>query len=174
MPLDISLLQFFMPIFSFLLIFALVYAVMDKFSLLGGGKAVKVTVAFTIAIIFLFSTKALSFVMELLPWFVILIVLIFVTLAALMFLGLKEESVAATVKKPALYWVVLVFIIIALLITIGKVFGSLGGDGGTTEEGQESSPSLLQTLFNAKVLGAVVLLIISVFAIQNITKKVIG
>ena len=90
-----------------------------------------------------------------------------------MFLGLKEESVAETVKRPALYWVVLVFIIIALLITIGKVFGSLGGDGGTTEEGQESSPSLLQTLFNAKVLGAVVLLIISVFAIQNITKKVV-
>ena len=67
MPLDISLLQFFMPIFSFLLIFALVYAVMDKFSLLGGGKAVKVTVALNIAIIFLVLTKALSFMMELPP-----------------------------------------------------------------------------------------------------------
>ena len=167
--LDLSLLQFFMPVFSFLLIFALVYAVMDKFSLLGGGNSIKLLVSTMIALIFLFSTSALEFVTEILPWFVVLIVLIFIILAALMFMGLKEESVVSAAKQPGLYWVVLAFIIVALLITIGKVFGSISGEEDEAE-GDEGGSTLLQTFFNAKVLGAIVLLIIAVFAIQNITK----
>ena len=116
--LNISLLTYFMPVFSFVLIFAITYAVMDKFKLMGESKAVKLTIAFSIALIFLFSTRALAFVRELIPWFVILIVLIFMIFAALMFMGIKSETMEEVSKHPGVYWVVISFIILAMILTI--------------------------------------------------------
>ena len=50
---DTSLLQFLLPLFSFLFVMAIVYAVMDKFSLVGDNKLIHWTVAFSIAFIFI-------------------------------------------------------------------------------------------------------------------------
>ena len=173
--LDISLLQFFMPVFSFLLIFAIVYAVMEKFKLLGDSKAIKLTISFSIALIFLFSTKALTFVRELIPWFVVLLVLIFIVFAMLMFMGVSEDTLSEASKNPGVYWVVFAILIIGMLVVIGKVFGPLGESSNEEvidDEGNvvKQAESPLKVIFSAKVFGALVLLLIAVFAITNLSK----
>lgn len=174
--LDISLLSFFMPIFSFLLVFAIVYAVMDKFNVLGKGKVIKITVAFTISLVFMFSPRALQFVLELVPWFVVMLVLILIIFATLMFMGVSEGDLTAASKKGSVYWIILSFVIIGLLLTFGKVFGSIRGDdtpNGEEHEDPNGGQNTLQSIFSAKVLGALILLIIAVFAMQNITKHAV-
>ena len=52
---SLGFIEFFLPVFSFLFIFVIVYAVLDKFKLMGESKAVKVIAALSIALLFLFS-----------------------------------------------------------------------------------------------------------------------
>tara|TARA_Y100000310_G_scaffold344830_1_gene459833 strand:+ start:707 stop:1114 length:408 start_codon:yes stop_codon:yes gene_type:complete len=134
---------------------------------MGESTGLKWIVALSISLVFLFSGKAVTFVKELVPWFVILFILIFLIFAVFMFMGAKMENVP---NDPAIMWIILTFIIIALLITIGKVFGPIGEIESDTPEDQAKS-DFLKTIFSAKVLGALVLLFISLFAVQNLSKE---
>ena len=43
--LDLGILEFFKPIFTFGLVFAIVYAILDKFKLLGDSKLAKLLIS---------------------------------------------------------------------------------------------------------------------------------
>src|SRR3989344_5308142 len=50
---DLGFLEFFLHVFTFLFIFVLVYAVLDKFKLMGENKWLKLIAAFSVALLFL-------------------------------------------------------------------------------------------------------------------------
>src|SRR3989338_166746 len=125
---NLGFLEFFLPVFSFLFIFALVYAVLDKFKLMGENKWLKLIASFSVALLFLFSKDTLRFVEFITPWFVVLVVLALFILSLFMFMGLKEGDVEKTVKDPVVYWTVLVIIIILLIVAVGEVFSGLAPD----------------------------------------------
>ena len=163
----LGFLEFFLPVFSFLFIFVIMYAVLDKFKLMGDNKSIKFIASLSIALIFLFSKSTLEFVNFVTPWFVILVIIAFCILSLFMFMGLKEKSMEATIGDPRVYWTILVIIIILLIAAIGTVFS----DFFSTEGGEITDPtkaSITQILVHPRVLGALFLLVIISFAIKNI------
>ena len=77
MALDISGLAYFMPIFGFLFIFVIVFALLDKTKILGGVKWIDVLISFIVAIIFATMTSVREYVEQVTPWFVVLVVALF-------------------------------------------------------------------------------------------------
>ena len=163
---DLTLLQFFLPVFTFLFIFVLVYAVLDKFKLMGENKWLKLIASFSVALLFLFSQDTLKFVEFITPWFVVLIVLALFILSLFMFMGLKEGDVEKVVKDPVVYWTILVIIIILLIIAVGNVFTFVS----PYQNGQQTPPTEgLSAIVHPRTLGALFLLVIAAFAVKFIS-----
>ncbi len=162
---DLGFLEFFLPAFTFLFIFVLVYAVLDKFKLMGENKWLKLIASFCVALLFLFSKDTLTFVQFITPWFVVLVVLALFILSLFMFMGLKEGDVEKVTKDPIVYWTVLVIIIILLIIAIGTVFKSVAPDQQTGTPPSEG----LAAVSNPKTLGALFLLVVAAFAAKFIS-----
>ncbi len=177
--LDTSLLQFISPIFSFIFIFTLMYAVMDKFKLVGDNKGIHAAIALSIAVVFLFAKDAVRFVNFITPWFIIMLVVGLFLTTFFVFFGVKNETIGEKVMSdPRVYWTVIVLSIIILFISIGQVFGSdLSADSGaksiSEREGvSDATGEGFSSIVHPRVLGALFLLIIAAFAIRLISETV--
>ncbi|MBI4158776.1 hypothetical protein HY500_00785 [Candidatus Woesearchaeota archaeon] len=179
---DISLLRLIAPIFSFIFVFTLVYAMMDKFKLVGDNKGIHAAIAFSIAMVFLFAGDAMRFVSFITPWFIIMLVVGLFIISFFVFFGVSTKVISEQVMTdPRVYWTIIIISIIILFVSIGQVFGSdlpgqfdesgkkivIEGDSGSaTSEG-------LQAIVHPRVLGALFLLIIAAFAIRLISENVV-
>lgn len=180
--LDISLLKLIAPIFSFIFIFTLVYAVMDKFKLVGDNKGIHAAIAFSIAMVFMFAGDAIKFVNFITPWFIIMLVVGLFIISFFVFFGVSTKTIGEQVMTdPRVVWTIIIISIIILFVSIGQVFGSdlpgqfddegnriaVNSDSGTaTSEG-------LQAIVHPRVLGALFLLVIAAFAIRLISENVV-
>ena len=59
--LDISILEFLTPAFTFLFILVISYAILDKFKLLGDKVAPKLLAAFSVSMLFIFSKEKIIY-----------------------------------------------------------------------------------------------------------------
>jgi len=76
MAIDISGLYFFMPVFSFLFVFMIVWAVLAKTKLLGEAGFINFFVSFIMAIIFMSFSSLDLYVRTIIPWFVVLFIMV--------------------------------------------------------------------------------------------------
>ncbi len=181
--LDTSLLNFISPIFSFIFIFALMYAVMDKFKLIGDNKGIHAAIALSIAVVFLFAEDAVRLINFITPWFVIMLVVGLFLTTFFVFFGVKAETIGKSVMTdPRVYWTVIVLSIIILFISIGQVFGSdLSGSGSDTvikpiaerAGASDATTEGFNAIVHPRVLGALFLLIIAAFAVRLISETVV-
>ncbi len=167
----LGFLEFFLPVFSFLFIFVVMYAVLDKFKLMGENKSVKFIAALSIAMLFLFSQGTLKFINFVTPWFVVLVIVALFVLSLFMFMGVKEKDISEAVSNPTVYWTVLIIIIILLLAAIGSIFGDFFSAGGSPVT-DPTKASVTQILVHPRVLGALFLLLIAAFAVKNISSGI--
>ena len=183
--LDTSLVGFLLPLFSFLLVMVIIFAVMDKFKVAGENKAIHWAIAFCIAFIFLFSSDAVKFLNLLTPWFILLVVFGLFLTSFFVFLGVGHGEIANAVKEPKVYWAVIGISLLVFFIALGQVFGDVlggkkaveGSGGGSGEGGagtiQGGTPVRegIRAVVHPRVLGALFLLIIAAFAIRLISEK---
>src|SRR5512138_3745491 len=92
---DISGIVYFLPLVSFLLVFVITYAVLVA-SKLVEGWFLQVLVPFLIATVFVTAISARDYVLAVIPWFAILVVLLFLVLMFTGFLGKNAEAM----QKP--------------------------------------------------------------------------
>lgn len=181
--LDISLLEYFLPVFTFLFVFVVLYAVLDKFKLIGDNKGVKLLAAFSVSILFLFSSDALNLINFITPWFIVFVVIAMFLIALFMFIGVKEEALVKRVGSGEVIWPIIIISIILLIVALVHVFGEYQSPykTGSTEETVKQTVSdgeqaktregeSLKTIVNPKILGALFLLIVATFAISYISK----
>ena len=159
MAIDLSGLAYFMPIFGFLFVFLIVYALLAKTKILGGNMFIDLIVAGIIAVIFSTVSSAQEYVETATPWFVVLVLVLFFIL---ILIGLSQQEIA-DIMKPGFVWVFIVALILIFLISAIKVFPSTFGDLWyevtdfiTTE---------------ARIAGAIILLIIAGLTAWVITRK---
>ncbi|MBS3134280.1 hypothetical protein J4214_03545 [Candidatus Woesearchaeota archaeon] len=166
--LDLTTLNFFMPIFSFGLVFAIVFAALDKFELLGKNRFVKLFISFCIGVLFLFSADAVKFINFVSPWFVVMMVMLVFILTAFLFMGVRSDKLVSAVEDPRVYWPVLVVGIILFLVALTQVFGdklSTTGDGSKVNAG-------VRAIVHPRVLGSIILLLIASLSIKFISENV--
>jgi len=129
--LDLSLFSFFGSVFTFILVWIIVYALLEKTKAFGEDKkGLNGIVAISIAVLVLASKFALGFVNFVVPWFLILVVVVFLILFVFRVFGVSEESFISAGKGKARMWVITIAVII-LLFGLGSVFGQTALEKGT-------------------------------------------
>src|SRR3989344_6091956 len=111
---DLSSINFFLPLLSFLVVFIL------SFFLIKGSKLIDspfwiVAVSFIIGVVFVSAIGPRNYVLTVIPWFAVLLVIIFMVMAMGGFLG-KDVLPAKGIGIVALIIMALIFIISALFV----------------------------------------------------------
>jgi len=155
---DVTGLSYFMPIFGFLFVFVIVYAVVSKTKILGESSAANIMSSLVVAIIFITFASAQEYVQKVTPWFVILVIVLFFVL---ILVGLSQQKVEAIVR-PWFVWVLIVALILVFLIAAIKVFST------TLDPLLSDIRDFIDT--EDRILGAVILLVIAGIASWILTK----
>ncbi len=166
MAIDISGIFVFMPVFSFLFVFLIVYAALSKTKVLGEGW-INIFISFIMAIIFLSFASLEMYVQTIVPWFVVLIVISFLILLLGGFASGKIENIAN--KNFGL--VTIAFLIIIFLIAAIRVFNPIFHPDLILTSGEGTS--LMQQIFSGvegRVLGTILLIIVAGLVSWILTK----
>ena len=119
LELELSGISTFIPVFGFLLVFVVCYALLAKTEILGKNRFVHIFTSFCIAIIFLVSANAIEYIKTVTPWFVIfLISLVFIFMIA----GLMRKNLEEVVGNRGFTWFVIIALIVVFLVSASYVF----------------------------------------------------
>ncbi|MCK4669593.1 MAG: hypothetical protein KAT43_00195 [Nanoarchaeota archaeon] len=157
--LDIGLLQFASPIFIFLLVFLIVYALLDKFKLISDDQGVNAIIAFAVACLTLLSKQVTAILFYVSPWFVVMFIFILFGMMAFRFSGVPETAITEYMSKMSLvHYLILVSIILIIFAAIGTLFGpslipQAGAGATTTAPAVTEAPTLGPGVTPADTIG---------------------
>ncbi len=121
MSISISAINYFIPIFAFLLVFIVIYALLKKTGILGGNEPVMLFVSLILASFFVIETSLIEIVKFSSAWISVLVIAVFFLILIIGFLPWKEPFDFLT-KGSWFSWVVLALIIVIFIVTSGYVF----------------------------------------------------
>lgn len=180
--LDVGLLNFFSPVITFLFIWAIVYALLEKSQLLKGSQNLHAFIGFAIGLMFLFTPSATTLINVFTPWMVVLFIVVILIMVIFLSIGYTETSFVNYMGEGTVRWTILIIVITILVISMTQVFptvSTVAGGGGTNIDVGEGAGSssvgeeVRRAIFNPKMLGALFLLIISAFAVRLISESVV-
>ncbi len=166
--LDLGLLNYFRPFFTFLLVWIIFYAVLQKIKIFGPSSGINALISFSAAMLFMFTPGVSDMVNIITPWFIVLMVFILLLAGIFMMVGVKESVVADLFSQD---WFVWLIVIVAILFIFGfaftKVFGSsiqkvYAGEG----EASDAVFDVGRVLFHPRILGMLFLLLVVSQAIR--------
>lgn len=174
--LDIGLLEFFDPIFAVLLVFGIIYALLQKTEVVTKSLGINAIIAISISFMVLLSETLIQMINFMIPWFVIFILFGVLLMLIFQMLGAKDEHFTSALEKDGLLvWIIAGVGIVIMAAAFANVLGQSlleeAGDAGVTAigEGEVGTGSFQQniyaTLFNPKVLGLMILFGVAIFAI---------
>lgn len=184
--LEIGLLEYFSIIFPAILIFVLVFALLQKIKILGDNKTINALVAVALAFIVLLSRNILSIVNFAAPWFVIFFVFMVLLLTVFKLMGASDENIASVIRgDKVVQWTIIAISLIIVVSAFANVYGQrllpyTLEENVTVEEGEIVSTAtasyaqnLMAVFFHPKVLGLIFILLVAVFTIALITKEAV-
>lgn len=158
MVVDITGVGYFGPIYTFLLVFLVVYAILLKTKLLGGIIWIDLIIALIIGAIFSTFASAHEYVQAIVPWFAVLLIILFLVLL-LVSIGGKPD----VFMKPGFLWVFVVVFIIIVLVSAVRIFPSVFGN---------SWNSLVYFAeHQAQIFGGIILIIIAALVAWVVVRK---
>lgn len=110
---DLSLIQDYLPILVFLLVFTVVFAVLAKYKILGESKYVNLFVSFIIATMFVGLTSAREYVLSITPWFAVFVIVSFLLFALAGFVGNVPEGLKKGVGAGLVVALLVLFLVSA-------------------------------------------------------------
>jgi len=176
--LDVGLIQNFSAIFPVLLVFAIMWALLQKTKVLGNSPAINALISAVTGLSLLLSKNAIDIINFMIPW--ITVAIIFFVLVILIFqtFGVKEEAWSTIIADKSVYWSILGVLLLIMIAAIGSVLGqSIGpyldeiNEDGTTVDGVSNvatgnfQQNVFATLFHPKVLGLLIVFTIMIFAV---------
>lgn len=179
--LQIGLLNYFSIIFPALLIFFLVFGILQKTKILGDGKtAINAIIAIALAFILILSKDLVKIINVMAPWFVIVFIFLILLLIIFKIMGASDTTIADLLAdNKGIQWVLVLVGVIILIASIAHVYGEkllpVTEDGEfVAEEGGESSKfssNVLKVLFNPLMLGTIFILVLAIAAIGLLTRE---
>lgn len=180
---DLSIIQGMSAIFLIIMVFIMIYALLQKTKVLGGNPALDATVAIAASLIMITSGTVIQIISNLTPILVLLFFLAVFFLMATRFMGIEDASIIKMMGgQNAAWW----FIIVGILIFLGaagQVVGPLLSPGGGAELADtvpgEAGPTgtgdyatdLRNTIFHPAFLGMIVLLLIGSFTVRTLVSS---
>lgn len=193
--LDIGLLENFSIVFVFLLIFAIIYAILEYSNPFGKEKkGLHAIISFAIAFIMILSKSALVLINFLTPWFVVMFLFVFFLLFAVRMFGTSEADTIAIIKDGRAYPYLIIFAVVILIAGLSHTFGQNlleegTGEGSNLVQGEQTEPpvlpgdiapgstkttsfgdNVLNTLVHPKVLGMIAIMLVGTFTMIFLTR----
>ncbi|MBI2133688.1 hypothetical protein HYU11_03325 [Candidatus Woesearchaeota archaeon] len=179
--LDLSLLNTFMPVFSWIFSFLLVYGFLEVTQIFK-NRGIHAMIAFVFSIMVAISGTATATITAMTPWFLIMIFFIFMVYLISNFMGIgTSEILGAIGGKGAVWWILIIgFIILAsgLSQTFGQNLLAARQGGNATEVPTTTGPgsthgqAVLFVFSNPKVLGMVLIFFIAALTVAMMTSPV--
>lgn len=175
--LDVGLIKAFDVILPFLLVFAIVYAILHKTKLIGESPAFNAIVAISAAFMVLISDTIAQIINFSVPWFVVTIIFLILLVLLFQTLGAKEADIAKAVGDKTVQWILIGITLIILIAAFASVFGqqlterSMQGGApvinGTTGNvaTADLETNIYATFYHPKVLGFLVIFGIAIAAV---------
>lgn len=118
---SISAINYFLPIFAFLLVFIVVYALLKKTEVLGGNEPIMIFVSLIIASFFIVEASLVDFIRLSTSWISVLIIVVFFVILIIGFLPGKEP-LGFLSKGNWFAWVVLIALVVIFIVSFGYIF----------------------------------------------------
>ena len=120
---SVSVISYFMPIFAFLLVFIVIYALLFKTKVLGENQPVMLFISFILSSFFIVQASLVEFVKFTSAWFAVIVIGVFFLIALLGFLpGKKPLDFLGGDGKSWFSWVILGLIVAFFVISSAYVF----------------------------------------------------
>ncbi len=172
MAADLSSFVYFGPVLVFLAVFAIMFAVLHKTKLIGENKAAQIFISFVFSTIFVTASSAGEVLLNVIPWFAVLIIALFLIMLIVGFMGKTEAIIGKGIG-----WVFVVLLIIIFLISGIKVFShsiSPYWPGATYAEVEQGDPNLVgffAWLYSPRVKGFFLLIGVAAIATWVLVRK---
>ena len=176
--LDLGLIDYFLPIFVFFLIFVVVFALLEKTNFFPGNKFANLMIAFCLAVLFIVIPELQTVIALATPWFIVLFVFLFLLILVFLFMGVSSEHISGVFGgaggAETNLTVVWAIIIISLAI-FGYAFTQVYGEQihSITSPDDVDDTDLVtnigQIIFTPEVLGLAFLLALAGFAVRFIS-----
>lgn len=148
MAVDISGISYFAPILAFLVVFVVVFALLNKTKLLGESGGIQLFVSFLIATIFVSAGGVRDYVLTITPWFGALVVSLFFVLFLLGFVGKPIEGMTKGIGIVFVSALVVVFLVSGFVVFSNVLWPYLPGGGNVAS---------LREIYNSRAFGALLL-----------------
>ncbi|HJX05394.1 MAG TPA: hypothetical protein VJ461_01665 [Candidatus Nanoarchaeia archaeon] len=188
--LQVDLLENFGVVFVVLLVFLILFGLLEYIKAFGEGKrGLHGMIALVVAFLFLVSKIATKIVSFMVPWFMVAAIFIFFLLFLVRIFGVGEGDMKKLIGDPNVYpWIIAISVLI-IVFAFSSVFGqsllesgggtttstnyTAGGiDYGTTSTATPSfSTNMLNTLRHPKVMGLLFVFLVGMFALIFLTKQ---
>lgn len=157
-----------MPLLAFLFIVILVYSLLLKTALLGASKYIMITLALIIGLVFISFSKLRDYLMNVIPYFIILLVVCFFLLIMLIFITKDWEKV----MKP-LTWVFVVIFALIIIVLAFKFFPTLYHLLPKTSNYTLNSPltSFKLWLYSKRIINTIIFTLATAIVAVVITRK---
>ncbi len=182
-PISTALLDRFAVIFIVIFLFAILYGLLEVVHLFGDDKKnLHAAIAAMIALLAILSADLIFMIKTMLPWISLMIVFFFFMHAIPMFMGLKQDEIITFMggqKRIATVGWVFGAMLFIVLYALGTMYGNplLNEDTSGNYTGNETASgdnaffgNAFSIVFNAKVIGLFVFMLIATLAIQFLTR----
>ncbi|MBD3354876.1 hypothetical protein GF361_02735 [Candidatus Woesearchaeota archaeon] len=190
--LDIGVLNYFSMIFPALLVFVLVFAILEKTKMLGESKTLHAMAAIVAAFMVMLSRNVLAIINVGAPWFVMIFIFLILLVLLYRFMGASEEDLSRVIRTDKnIQWLLFFIGIVIVLSSIAHIYGQRfleqesesvidgkdiaeGEEGAAPAEDREGrafSQELYNTFFSPKILGLTLIILIAVFTIALLSKE---
>ena len=171
-PLDLGILNLFDFIFPVLLVWAFLFALLQKTKVIGESIGINATIASAASLTVLLSRTVIDLINFIIPWFAIAIIFFVLMILLFMIMGAKDIQ---AYKQTNIQWILVAVGILIVVAGFGKVLGQSlleqSAQTGEVAEGAEAVASsdfqenIYATLFHPKILGLLVVFAIVVFTV---------
>jgi len=153
--------SYFIPIFAFLLVFLVVYALLVKTKVLGeGGGWIPIFIAFSLASFFVVEASLVEFIQFSSAWFGVIVIGVFFLVTIMAFL--PGENPLAIFEKGWVAWIIVGLMVAFFIVSSAYVFNWVVNWG------------LVVSWFDTEWFGMILLLIIAAIVSFTIVPKVKG
>lgn len=166
--LDLKIGTFLAPLFIFILVFALLYAILTKINFFTKSKNVNAMLAFVVAVMFLFIPDLGKVLILSTPWAVLLLIITVLILLLFMSMGATGKTFESMVEHPTIMTVFIAGVILVFLIGITQVYGPVVFYPPEQQVGLWAD--IRRSIFSAKFLGAVFVIIIASYVGRYLVK----
>ncbi|MBI2176365.1 hypothetical protein HYU40_03385 [Candidatus Woesearchaeota archaeon] len=163
--LDLGLLKGFVDIFVWILVFLIVYGILEVTNIFK-NKGLHALFAFTITAVIVLTGGGTNIITAMAPWVVVLAALIFFIFVLANFAGADMNDLPSIFGKKAVIWIVAIPLVIILIISWTQtpqqktVVDAETGQVIVVETAQQQPRGYIAVLTDPKILGLVLILAI--------------